>query len=164
MEGLFDFIDEVEKIADAMLNDCEFTEELGEEFKTELDALDISKEEKIEQLCLKYKEREYLAKAKKEEADKLAADAARITKANARLADYIFFLTGGEKFETTRAKVTFRTAPASVQITDEARIPPQFWKPGKPTISKTDIKTAIQSGATVPGAYLETGKKNGHIS
>lgn len=164
MDGIFNFLDEVERIADAMTADAEISGEISEELKAQLEALKLEKTEKAEQLCLKYKERKYLAEAKKAEAKKLAEDAAIMEKANERLADYIVFLLEGEKLDTPRAKVTYRKAPASVTITDEARIPSEFWKPGKPTISKTAIKDAITSGQNVPGAILETEKKNAYIS
>lgn len=164
MENIFDFMQEMEGIFDSMTAEAELTGEISDELKAELDAVALDQQTKIEQLCLKYKEREYLAAAKKAEAKKLSEDAAIMEKANDRLADYIFFLLNGEKFETARAKVTYRTNPPSVKILDESKIPAEFWKPGKPTISKTDIKTAINSGAEVPGAILESGKKTPHIS
>lgn len=162
--GIFDYIEDIERIADSMTAEAEVAGDISDELKEELQALDIDNDEKIEQLCLKYKEREYLAAAKKAEAKKLSEDAAIMEKANERLADYIFFLTQGQNFETARAKVTYRKSPDAVKITDEARIPPEFWKTGKPTISKEEIKKAIKAGQAVPGAYLETGKRAGRIS
>lgn len=161
--SIFDFIEDVEKIADSMTAEAEITGEISEELKTELQALEIDQGEKIEQLCLKYKERRYLAEAKKAEAKKLSEDAAIMEKGNERLADYIYFLTSGKNFETPRAKVTYRTNPPAVKITDESRIPPQFWKASDPKISIEKIKEALKAGESVPGAYLETGKRAGHI-
>ena len=164
MENIFNFLEEMENIMDSMTGEAEITGEISDELKNELSALDIDKDAKVEQLCLKYKEREYLAAAKKAEAKKLSEDAAIMEKANERLADYIFYLLDGKKFESPRAKVTYRTNPPSVKIINEADIPAEFWKPGKPTISKTEIKNAINSGKEVPGALLETGKKSAHIA
>lgn len=162
--SIFEFIEDIESIADSMAAEAEITGDISDELKEELQALELDESDKIEQLCLKYKERQYLASAKKAEAKKLSEDAAIMEKANERLADYIYFLTAGKNFETARAKVTFRTAPPSVKITDESKIPTQFWKTPAPTISKEEIKKAIKAGESVPGAYLETGKKSGRIS
>lgn len=164
MESIFNFLEEVENIIDSMTGEAEVAGEISEELKNELDALEIDTNAKIEQLCLKYKEREYLAAAKKAEAKKLSEDAAIMERANERLADYIFYLLDGKKFESARAKVTYRTNPPAVKIINEADIPAEFWKPGKPTISKTAIKDAINAGKEVPGALLETGKKSAHIA
>ena len=161
---IFDFMDEVAAIADSMTFEAEETGDISEEMKAQLDALELEKEDKAEQLALIYKQRKYLAEAKKAEAKKLSEDAARIEKANARLLDYIVFLLEGKKLETARVKVSYRKAPESVTIFDESKIPSQYWKAGKPTISKTDIKEAIKAGEVVPGAVLETDKKNAYIN
>lgn len=162
--GIFDFISDIEQIADSMAAEAEITGEISDELKEKLQALGMDESEKIEQLCLKYKERQYLAAAKKAEAKKLSEDAAIMEKANERLQDYICFLTAGKNWESAKAKVTYRTAPPSVKITDESKIPAQFWKTPAPTISKEEIKKAIKAGESVPGAYLESGKRSGRIS
>lgn len=162
--SIFDFISDIEQIADSMAAEAEITGEISDELKEELQALNLDESEKIEQLCLKYKERQYLAAAKKAEAKKLSEDAAIMEKANERLQDYICFLTAGKNWESAKAKVTYRTAPPSVKITDESKIPAQFWKASAPTISKEEIKKAIKAGESVPGAYLESGKRSGRIS
>ena len=162
--SIFNLLDEVEAIADAMTFEAEETGDISEEMKAQLDALELEKDEKAEQLALIYKQRKYLAEAKKAEAKKLSEDAARIEKANARLLDYIVFLLEGKKLETARVKVTYRKAPKSVAILDESKIPAQFWKPGKPSISKSDIKDAIKAGEVVPGAVLVSDKKNAYIN
>ena len=162
MDGIFNFLDEMENLVDSMTAEAELGD-ISAESKAQLDAVQLDKKEKAEQLCLKYKEREYLAAAKKAEAKKLTEDAARIEKANERLRDYIVFLLEGEKLETPRVKVSYRINPPSVTITDPEKIPAQFWKPGKPTISKEDIKAAINNGESVPGAFIEQ-KKSTKIS
>ena len=102
-------------------------------------------------------------KQEQAEAKKLSEDAAIMEKANERLRDYIVFLLEGEKLETARVKVSYRINPPSVTIADETKIPAQFWHPGKPTISKTEIKEAIEKGQEVPGAFIER-KKSTKIS
>ena len=156
--SIFEFIEDVESIVDSMTAEAEITGDISDEMKAKLDAVEMDTKEKAEQLCLKYKERQYLAEAKKAEAKKLNEDAAIMEKANERLRDYITFLLNGEKLETARVKVTYRTNPESVKIFDESKIPAEFWKPGKPTISKTEIKKAIEHGREVPGAGLERTK------
>ena len=151
-------MDELEGIVDSMTAEAEAVGDISDELKAQFDAVELDKKAKAEQLCLKYKERQYIAEAKKAEAKKLSEDAEIMEKANERLRDYIAFLLEGEKLETPRAKVTYRLNPPSVTIADPAKVPAQFWKPGKPTISKTEIKEAIEKGETVPGAFLERTK------
>jgi hypothetical protein len=59
-----------------------------------------------------------------------------------------------DKIKDTTHSITFRKSK-SVMIFDENEIPSQY-KSWIPTISKTDIKKAIEMGINVPGATLTT--------
>ena len=80
MDGIFDFLDEIEQIADSMTAEAEVCGDISDDLKAQLDAVQLEKKAKVEQLCLKYKERQYLAEAKKAEAKKLSEDAAIMEK------------------------------------------------------------------------------------
>lgn len=154
-DDIFDILTAVEEIA----NDMATAEDSGdvaavEIYKHELGALDIDPKEKIEALCLKYKNRQHLIEAIEAEADALTKRAKSLKRNNENLERFIGQLCDGRKFETARCKVTFRHNPPSVQILDESAIPEKYWKAGKPTISKSDIKDALENGAEVAGAVL----------
>ena len=67
MENIFNFLEEMENIMDSMTGEAEITGEISDELKNELDALDIDKDAKVEQLCLKYKERRQEGRGQKAE-------------------------------------------------------------------------------------------------
>lgn len=49
-----------------------------------------------------------------------------------------------------------RKAPSLV-VTNEANIPPDYWKPQPPKLDKKALGDALKAGATVPGAELSNG-------
>lgn len=62
-----------------------------------------------------------------------------------------------KKVELPDATVSVRAVPATVIITDEALIPPAYFEPQAPRLSKAAIKTALNAGTDVPGAVLSNG-------
>ena len=69
---------------------------------------------------------------------------------------------GVDKVETARNKLSFRKNPPKVVFADEsafvewalANEKGYFLSYGKPTISKTRVKDAIDSGEIIPGAQI----------
>ena len=49
---------------------------------------------------------------------------------------------------------SLRPSPPAVVLTDEAQIPPAYWKPQPPKLDRQGISAALKAGATVPGALL----------
>lgn len=52
------------------------------------------------------------------------------------------------------ATLTLAERAPSLIITEEADIPAQFWKTGKPTLDKKAVKAALEAEEAVPGALL----------
>jgi hypothetical protein len=66
-------------------------------------------------------------------------------------------LAGRRRIELPDATVSVRATPAKVVITDEAKVPAQFFEPQPPKLSKAAVKAALEAGTEVPGAMLSNG-------
>ena len=53
--------------------------------------------------------------------------------------------------------VSVKRRPPGLQITDEAAIPAEFWKPKDPALDKRSLLAALKDEKTVPGAQLDNG-------
>lgn len=118
-----------------------------------LEALEIARDEKVENICLYIKDLNAEAKAIAEEAKTLTARKNHAEKKAESLRNYLQMMLAGEKFKTSRCSVSYRKTTA-VLITDEAALPEDMVRV---TIepNKTAIKDAIKTGKTVPGAQME---------
>lgn len=65
--------------------------------------------------------------------------------------------TGVPTIKTPLATITMRDTAATAVITDEHKIPAQFWKPQDPKLDKKALTEALRNGDTVPGAQLSNG-------
>ena len=118
-----------------------------------LDALEMAKEEKTENLVLLIKEINAECKAIKDEEQTLASRRQAGEKRVEWLKNYLKMSLNGEKFKTPRCSVSYRKTQA-VQIVDEDALPEDFvivyTSP-----RKMAIKEALKAGDEVPGAVLE---------
>ncbi len=64
---------------------------------------------------------------------------------------------GKKKLETPLGTVSVRAVPPSVQITEEAEIPTEFWKQPEPSLDKKALLSALKDKKTIPGATLSNG-------
>lgn len=55
------------------------------------------------------------------------------------------------------ATVTLAKGRANLRVIEEADIPAQYWKAGKPVLDKTTLLADLKGGATVDGAQLSNG-------
>lgn len=53
--------------------------------------------------------------------------------------------------------VTRKPLPQSAQITDEAQIPADYWKPQDPKLDKRAVLAALKAKVEIPGAALSNG-------
>ena len=120
-----------------------------------MEALEMARDEKIENICLYIKDlyaeadaiyNERRALEEREKASEKKADS---------LSRYLQAMLDGEKFKTARCAVSYRKTQ-SVNIVDENLIPNEYLR-FKTTSApdKTAIKDAIKAGKDVPGATLE---------
>lgn len=121
-----------------------------------LDQLEMIREQKIEGVALYCKELDYLAGEIAKEIETLTARKKAAENAVKGMKAWLAEACNSKKFETPKCKVSFRVNDSTI-IDNEDAVPMEF-KTEKVTytISKTDIKKAIKSGAVVPGAHIQS--------
>lgn len=118
-----------------------------------LDALQIERDEKLENVALWIKD--LTAEAAALKAEKQAfADRQKAAETRAEsLKKWLSQALDGEKFKTTKVAVSFRKTQ-SVQVSDIWELEEKFVKVPEPTADKAAIKAAIKAGEDVKGAVL----------
>ena len=117
-----------------------------------MNALQMERGEKIENVALWIKELDAEAKAIREEEKNLAARRKVNENKIASLKGYLSMALSGQKFSTPRVKISWRKSE-SVDIPDPEKIPASWYR-AKYEIARDDIKAALKAGETVPGASL----------
>lgn len=154
MAKLYDLVKEIEEF------EFEIDEETGEILNfAELDALELERDTKIENLCLWRKNLLSDAEAYKKEEESFRKKRQSAEKQAERLTAYIQYILAGEKFKTSKVTVSYRISKA-VDVEDVEKIPDEF-KRVKQTVEpdKQTIKKAIEGGAIIDGCCLVE-KKN----
>lgn len=64
---------------------------------------------------------------------------------------------GEVKVKTTIGTWAFQKNPPSVNVTDEAKIPAEYWVAKDPTVNRVAILAKLKAGETVEGAELKQG-------
>ena len=94
-----------------------------------------------------------MMKAMKERRDRFEDQAARIKAA-------IHVAMGQadiRKLELPQATLSVRAVAPSVEVKNEAEIPPRFWKPQDPKLDRKALLAALKAKEDVPGASLSNG-------
>lgn len=118
-----------------------------------LNALEMEKHDKIENVACWIKELKAEAEALK--AEKMAfAERQRVAENKMEsLKNWLAYALNGQAFKATRASVSFRTTD-KVEIADIYKLDENFLRYKEPEADKTAIKEAIKAGQTVAGAEL----------
>ena len=128
--------------------------ETGEILDAEkLNALQIEREEKLENVALWIKNLTSDAEALKAEKQAFAERQKAAENKAESLKKWLTEALAGEKFKTTRVAVSFRKTK-SVQVEDIWKLDDSFVKYAEPTPDKAAIKKAIEAGQEVAGATL----------
>ena len=135
--------------------ELEIDEETGEVTNLdELDALEMERDTKIENIALWIKDLNADAAAIKAEAQALTKRQKTAEKKAESLKRYLVDALAGQKFSTPKVALSYRHSKA-VDITDETIIPGDYLTlKTEVTANKKKIKEAIEAGEIVPGAYL----------
>lgn len=120
-----------------------------------LDALQMQREEKVENVALWIKELSAEADALKSESQKLSKRKQVAENKITSLKNYLRMALDGQKFKSPRATVSFRRSE-SVSVTDASRLGTEYLVFAEPKPNKTAIKKAIKEGKEVDGAELVT--------
>lgn len=134
--------------------DPETGEIIDEALLKNVEALELKKDQKIENTCLLIKNLMAEAAALKAEKEVLGNRQKTAENRAASLKKYLQGFLQGEKFKSTRAVVSYRTSE-SVNITDVYKIPIEYVTIPAPTPKKVDIKAALKAGIDIPGAELQ---------
>ena len=122
-----------------------------------LDALQMERREKIENILLWIKNLKSEAGAIREEEKKLADRRQSDEKKAESLTQYVQNVLNGEKFNTSRVVVSYRKSEAV--IVDDLQLMretcDEYLKYKDPEPDKAKIKAALKDGITVPGCHLE---------
>ena len=134
--------------------DFEIDEETGEILNAdELDNLELSKSEKIENICLLIKNLKADAVAYKNEKDSFS-DKERVTKNRIKsLTGYLESALDGETFKSTKASITYRKSEV-IEVVDGAEIPKEYLRFKEPEIDKGELKKAVKSGINIAGVQI----------
>jgi len=125
----------------------------------QLEALSLERDEKLEGLALSTKNDRAEAEAIYAEIDNLSKRARALKNRAERKSEFLERMLNGEKFQTPRVAITYRTSQA-VELTPEflewAITQDKFLRYKDPEPDKTAIKAALKAGETVPGAEIVT--------
>lgn len=134
----------------------EVDEETGEILNEgELDTLEMSKTEKVRNICMLIKNYRAEAKALKDEADAFSKRYQHAKNEAKRLADYLQRELDGEEFKCTEAIVSYRKSE-SVECDDISLVPTDYLRYKTPDLDRTEIKKALKNGVEIEGCHLKT--------
>lgn len=152
MSSLFDYIKAIDEI---IANNTDEDGVIAEEVLAELDALEVAKEEKIDNCISFIKSREAMAEMLKKERQAIAKREKTAENEVERVKQYLTFCLAGAKWESTAGKVSYRRSEA-VEVEDLDEIPAIYkTEVTEVKADKKAIKEAIKNGYEVPGARLE---------
>lgn len=127
--------------------------ETGEIIAEEFDALQMERDCKIENIAVWIKNLKSEAEALKKEKEALAErQKAKENKAKS-LYDYLASVLNGERFETARCRLSFRSSEA-LEIDEDAKVPDTYLRFKKPEIDRTALKNAVKQGEVIDGVSL----------
>lgn len=140
---------------DSAILDC-VDAETGEIFDMDkFDELSLTRDAKVENICLWIKNLKAEAEALKAEKDAFAARQKAAENKMESLKRYISGYLEGTSFESAKVKVSFRKSE-SLEILEDAVIPDEYLKFKEPEVNKTDLKKAIKEGLQLPGVSIVT--------
>lgn len=129
--------------------------ETGEVIDIEaVEALEMERDAKIENIGLWIKDLTAQAEAIKAEKNKLAEREKSAKNKADRLKEFLTAYLGGKKFETAKVAIKFRSVE-SVNVPDVAALPAEYIRTKITNeADKTAIKNAIKAGEVIEGAEL----------
>lgn len=134
-----------------------FDEETGEILDTNaLEALEIQRDEKIENIALFIKNLKAEAEAIKAEKMNLARRQQNAESKAESLKRYLTNCLGGEKFFSPKVAISYRKSQTVEFIDgfDVNQLPEQYQRKADPEADKTALKDALKAGEEIYGVYL----------
>lgn len=139
-------------IAECVMLDPESGEDLGTDWER-LDALQMEREQKLENVAVWFKNTKAEFEAVKAEEDKLRKRKQALANRMDGIKAYLMLHLEGENISSGRVKTGYHTTKDVVELDEGFEIPEAYQRV---TIepNKTAIKDAIKGGAEIPGARL----------
>lgn len=129
--------------------------ETGEIFDVDrFEELNLTREAKIENICLWIKNLKAEAEALKAEKEVFDKRKKAVENKMESLKKYISGYLQGTSFESTKVKVSFRKSK-SLEISEGAIIPNEYLLYVEPCVDKLGLKKAIVSGLKIDGVTIE---------
>lgn len=151
---LYEINEELRSIMEDIVVDEETGEIIGEIDYEKIKALQLEREEKLENMALYVKELRSEVDALKSEVKKLN-ERTRVKENKIKsLSNYLDFILKGMKtnrFETSRVLISYRKSEAV--LVDESKLPKKYMKV-ELSPDKIEIKKLLKSGMIVKGAQL----------
>ncbi|MBR5583135.1 MAG: siphovirus Gp157 family protein [Lachnospiraceae bacterium] len=148
MATLYELVKEIENF------DLDIDEETGEILNgDELDALQLEKDTKVENICLWIKNLKADAVAYKAEKESFEKKRKAAERRAEYLQEYIQYILAGEKFKSDRVTVSYRKSE-QVECTDLLDVDIDYLRYKEPELDKKKIKDAIKAGIEVKGCQL----------
>ena len=119
-----------------------------------LNALQMERERKIENVAMWKKDCDAQAEAIAAEIRKLQARKQACENRSESLKNYLSTVLEGKKFKTARVAISYRASKAAV-IDDLKQVPADYLRYKDPEPDKKAITDAIKGGKDVAGAHLE---------
>lgn len=118
------------------------------------EALQMEKEQKIENIALYIKNLTAEAKAIRDEEKNLAERRKTAENKAESLKRYLDTILNGQALKTAKFAVSYRRTE-SVEIDDISKVPEAFLRYSVPEADKTAIKQALKEGQIIDGAHIE---------
>ena len=135
------------------------TGEINDDQLILLEALEIERDKKIENIACLIKNLKADAAALKAEKDAFQKRQKQAENKVESLTNYLQSVLNGEKFTTDRCAISFRKT--NKIVLDEGvtvyDIDTHFLRMAEPTLDKVEIKKALDAGAKIPGVHQEAG-------
>ena len=137
-------------------------EETGEILDKEaFDSLVMARDAKIENIGLWIKNENAMAEALEKEIKNLTARKKTAENRVKGLKNYLLYSLQGEKFSTSKVKISYTSSTATKFENESAFIEwakekrPDLLRVKEPEIAKNEVKAALNAGDKLPGASLE---------
>lgn len=134
--------------------DAETGEILDEAAFTELDNLQMMRDEKIEGLLLWIKNLTADAEALKREKMAFEERQRSVNKRIESLKRYVIRAIAGQKFRTDRVAVSWRKSKVTEYDGDVELLPEDCISRKPPEVNKTELKKLLETGVEIPGARI----------
>lgn len=148
MATLYELVKEIENF------ELQIDEETGELLNIdELDALELEKDTKVENICLFIKNLRSDAEAYKAEKNSFEQKRKQAENKADRLTAYVQYILAGDEFKSSKVSVSYRKSE-QIECADMLMVDPDYLRYAEPELDKKKIKDAIKAGVEVKGCQL----------